>query len=514
MLASEVGAEPITGLPTGIAGINPQLVPSEDGSSVYLLAASSETAVLRFDVATEQWDDTIPPLDTTGIELFRMSCYDGQCWGGPACAVGPNGTLHVVWGQRGSNDCNPASVHSTSVRLIYEHFDGTSWASPTTVVQRTAGSDECGYQYPGVADDGNGNLALIYQHASYLGGGDYAEGSFYRTRLGGGEWSSETRANDYKAPVRAAGGFGRLFVSFGESGHSHVVELSPTDGSELSEATIGSYPVGTRLVPVSATEVHAVHPHWTGEPDPPGVWHADSVHYNLLTATGWEHADSVAIASGSTIFTTPETSGEEDAIIGMSVTPAGRRLVVFGYAGKLWAVRNDGASWGAPFELETGGEVDGASAAAVGNGHHLVVWTDSLQGTPDVQWALLTADPCADCADNEICGDDGCECATPLCGGACCELGQECQAEQCVAASDAGAGGTGQGGAEPGGAGAGGTPTAQPSGTDSTEDDGCGCRLARATSRNERLGGLAVLLPLASLAARRLRLRRIPGRRR
>jgi hypothetical protein len=163
LAARPADAEPLLGLPTGIGGVNPQLVPSPDGSSIYLFAASDNTAVLRFDVQTEQWDGSIPALSTPSVDLNPASCYDGQCWGGPAYAVGPNSALHVVWGQKGYNDCWPGHEFDTSVRLIHERYNG-SWASPEIIVERTAGSDRCGYQYPGLADDGQGNLVLIYQN--------------------------------------------------------------------------------------------------------------------------------------------------------------------------------------------------------------------------------------------------------------------------------------------------------------------------------------------------------------
>lgn len=441
LAAAPAVAQPLTGEATGIAGMNPQLLPSRDGASVYLFAAAANTSALRFDTATKTWDASIPPLPTADIDLMKMSCYDGVCWGGPAYAVGADDTLHVVWGERGYNDCDPAAPFWTSSRLIHQRYDG-SWSAPATIVERTAQSAECGYQYPAIGEDGQGNLVLIYQHAVYQGGDQYLEGSCYRTRPSGGAWSAETRITEYKNQVRAFGGFGRLFVTYGKSGKAHVTEIDPAKSSVLSDETIGNYPIASHLLLHTADETHAHYPHWTGQPDPPGVWHVDAIHYNRRTAAGWDAPASPALVDGPEIFGAPETNAEEDAVSSLSITPTGRRLLAFSYERKLYTLTHDGAGWSAPVERQTGDEVWAVSVAPVGDAQHLIVWATAMDENADVEWALIDADPCPGCTD----GGPGAEGGWPD-----------------AAAPDAGA-----------------PPAASTTGG---SDDGCGCRTTRPPTR-------------------------------
>ena len=391
LVAARSAGMPVDGKPTGLTGIDPRLAPSRNDLGIYLFAASQSASVSRFDPGAEQWVSEIPDVPSMA-DVDLKSCVGGRCWGGPSIAVDAGDRLHVVWGKLGNNDCNPARSVQTSVRLLHVAYDGDGWSQPETIITREQGSAECSFQSPVVVSDCAGRLLVAYTHAVWLQGDSYREGVFHQIRGTDGDWSAPARLSDFKRMPYAEGGAGRFFVGYSTSGSAKVAEIDPGSGNEVFDEVAGKPSGSTALVLSPAGELHAFWVPWSGDPDPPGVWHADEIRYNLRRSGSWVHGDGSLLA-GHGIFTAPETSAEEDSVANLALSPSGPRLLVFTYKQRLYAVRQLDGSWGQPFELETGEPAHAADVSALGDERFLVVWSTS--GTPGaaVSYAVLDADP-------------------------------------------------------------------------------------------------------------------------
>jgi hypothetical protein len=332
-------------------------------------------------------------MDDIDLGFAPYTCAIGQCWGGPAFAAGENDVLHVVWGEVGWCACNPAAPFNTSVRLKHIRYDGAGWGAPSIIVKRSSEDDpECGYQFPNLAEDGAGNLLVSYTHAVYIDCPNppecnVQEGTHYHTYRPSEGWKYRERIGGFKASTHAAGGFGRLFMGYSLPSRPRVAEIDPASGQVAADDVIGSETTAPYLLLAGADDLHAFY----GGNSSGGAVYTNAIYYNRKTGGGWRHPGGLLISNDPAIFVPPVPPEEYTAVIDLAVTPSGKRLMAFSYAKKLYLVFHDGASWGDPVAVGTGGEVWSASVSAVGTGDYLVVWSSGLRADADVWWALVPA---------------------------------------------------------------------------------------------------------------------------
>ena len=433
--ALDAAAVPLDGFQLDVTGMNPKLVGSRDQQRIYLMVASPTGKVRAFNTTTLAWESGIPNIaEMSGIDLTKVSCEIGQCWGGPTLAAGAGDELHVVWGEKGLNDCDPAKQFQSAVRLKYSHYDGSSWSSPaTTIVSRRMDQNdpECVYQFPNLAEDGAGNMLLSYMHGVYVCPAPcgWDEGTHYYTYTPSEAWQYRGRIAKAAASSHTAGGFGRLLLGYG---HGHVAEIDPDTGAAISDEVLPALPGpdAPSLFLAGANDLHALFGRGVNNPA-----HTTEIYYNHQGSGGWLPS-SLLISGDPTIFVPPAT-GEYTAVTSLATTPSGRRLLSFSYGLKLYFVFYDG-TWGAPMEATTGTEVRSQAVHAIGDAYYLVVWSTDLSPTAEIWWALVPAGPCASCAATEVCQNDACVCREPLCNGVCCGAGGTCVAGACCAPQCAG----------------------------------------------------------------------------
>jgi hypothetical protein len=303
--------------------------------------------------------------------------------------VGENDVLHAVWGEKGLNDCEPAKPFHSSVRLKYTRYDGVSWSNPATIIERQMGVNdpECVYQFPNLAEDGNGNMLLSYMHGKYISPGNWDEGTHYYTYGAAGGWKYRGRFGAFAQPTHNAGGFGRLVLGYALPGHDHVAEINPVTGSAVSDDVIGTKTYAPYVLLAGTDDLHA----FQGDGDCSADCHTKAIYYNRKTGSGWQYPGSALILDDPAIFVPPPSGTEYTAVMGMAVTSSGKRLLAFSYAHMLYLMFHDGSGWGAPVEVDTGNEVWSVAVSAVGADNYLVVWSTDMSPDAEVWWALVPA---------------------------------------------------------------------------------------------------------------------------
>ncbi|MBI5527105.1 MAG: hypothetical protein HY897_12290 [Deltaproteobacteria bacterium] len=396
-LASDAFAASLNPQPLDVTGMNPKLAASTDKQRIYLTTASPSGKVRKFNTTTLAWESGIPDIPgMSDIDLgyAPWTCAIGQCWGGPAFAVGKNDVLHVVWGDLGRCACNPYAPFNTSVHLKHTRYNGSGWSTPETIVKRLSEDDpECGYQSPNLAEDEAGNMLVSYTHAKYIDcpnppDCNVQEGTHYHTYSAAEGWKYRERIGGFKATTHAAGRFGRLLMGYSLTNRPRVAEIDPATGQVSSDEVIGTETTAPYLFLAGADDLHAFY----GGNSSGGAVYTNAIYYNRKTGGGWQHPGSLLISDNPAIFVPPTPPAEYTAVIDLAVTPSGKRLMAFSYAKKLYFVFYDGVAWGDPVLVETGGEAWSVAVSAVGDGNYLVVWSAALSPDAEVFWALVPAD--------------------------------------------------------------------------------------------------------------------------
>ncbi len=486
-----------------VTGMNPMLVASRDSQRIYFLAASPDGKVGRFNAISLKWEWGIKNITTmSGIDLNKAFCKNVPCAGGPGLAVGQNDVLHVVWGERGLMDCDPNSGFYTSVNVLYSRYDGSGWSNPYPVVKRQTGQHdvECAYQYPSLAEDGNGNLLVSYMHAIYnpvVSKWDH-EGTYYYNYNTSG-WHSQGCLWEFAQQSYACGGFGRLLLGYARVGHSHVAEIDVATGAATSDEVIAKLTSAPYLLLSAKDDLHAFMGGPPVVPDDGGV-HSGSIYYNRKTGGAWEYADSRLLSDDPNIFVPPPPNQELGARVGLAVLPSGKRLYDFSYNNKLYLIYHNGTDWAAnPIWIDTGNDVASQAVAAVGDNQYLVVWSVDWTPTAEIGWALGPGDSetvLQDAGPDASLSDGGD--AAPLDASDGSAHGDASDHGDGSAHGDASASLDGSAWAD------------AAANLNAAEDEGgCGCRVLGSQGRPDSAGLAVGLLALLELAARRrLRYRR------
>lgn len=287
----------------------------------------------------------------------------------PAVAVGPDGTIHVVW--------HEASADRFEV-LYSRSTDGGATFAPAVTV---SGVGEA--QVPAIAVDGDGVISVVWEG----GGGDTRAILFSRSTDGGATFSPPaTLAPAHaKLPAIAARGRGEVYVAWQDSsGPGRQILLRRSgDGGKTFEPPqpLAPHAVGTRAPAIALDSSGAVVVVWQGTAEGrAGVALARSPD------GGRTFPPPRLVAPGTRERQTPAVAAADGRIyVVWRDRAAGRWEILFAHS------TDGGRTFSPPLNVSgTPGLANVPAIAVDGQGRITVAWQDDRAGTPQIFVARST----------------------------------------------------------------------------------------------------------------------------